>query len=98
MDNALKFSSLNSNITLKTKKINDICEITIIDSGRGMADTQISKIDAFKQFDRNIYEQQGNGLGLIIVKELTELNNGIFKIESQEKLGTKITLEFPVLH
>jgi signal transduction histidine kinase len=97
IDNALKFSAVNTEIWVVAKQIEDIYMISIIDSGRGMADTQISKIDAFKQFDRNIYEQQGNGLGLIIAKELTELNNGIFKIASQKEQGTKIIIEFPIL-
>lgn len=96
IDNALKFSAVNTEIWVIAKRMGDNFMISIIDSGRGMADAQISKIDAFKQFDRNIYEQQGNGLGLIIAKELTELNNGTFKIESQKERGTKIIIEFPI--
>jgi signal transduction histidine kinase len=96
IDNAIKFSSINTEIWVIAKEIDDKYMISIIDSGRGMADSQISKIDAFKQFDRNIYEQQGNGLGLIIAKELTELNNGNFKIVSEKEHGTKIVLEFPI--
>ncbi len=98
LDNALKFSSLNDEIWVVARIIDNNYTISIKDNGRGMADTQISKIDAFKQFDRNIYEQQGNGLGLIIAKELTELNKGIFKIKSQKEYGTKITLEFPIIN
>ena len=41
------------------------------------------------------FEQQGVGLGLIVAKRLTELHKGEFTIESQEGIGTTITLSFP---
>jgi two-component system, sensor histidine kinase and response regulator len=97
IDNAIKFSPVNTEVLITSEKISDKFLTIIVDKGRGMSQIQILEIDAFKQFDRNIYEQQGNGLGLIIAKELTEINNGIFLIESQKELGTKITLEFPIL-
>jgi signal transduction histidine kinase len=46
------------------------------------------------QFEREIYEQQGSGLGLIIAKRLTELLGGKFLITSQPLKGTSVRVSF----
>lgn len=96
LDNALKFSSTGSKIKVKGIISDDKYTIIISDKGRGMSEDQINQIDAFKQFDRKLHEQQGNGLGLIIAKELCELNEGRFWVESLKEVGTKIKIEFNV--
>ena len=45
----------------------------VINVGRGLSAEQIRKIGPHVQFEREKYEQQGAGLGLIIAKRLTEL-------------------------
>ncbi len=39
----------------------------------------------------------GSGLGLSIVKKLVELQKGELKIESKEKIGTKVSVTFPII-
>jgi signal transduction histidine kinase len=47
------------------------------------------------QIDRKMHEQQGLGLGLTIVRRLTELHGGTLTIQSQKGSGTTMTLKLP---
>jgi two-component system sensor histidine kinase/response regulator len=71
--------------------------ITIKDHGRGMSEDQIKKIHMFMQFDRERYEQQGLGLGLMITKRLTEIHGGNIHVDSSPGNGTTLSLSFPIL-
>jgi len=55
---------------------------------------QISRIAPHLQFDRQVYEQQGSGLGLVIAKRMTELLGGRFTIESVPQKGTTVVVSF----
>lgn len=68
--------------------------ISITDNGRGMTPEQISSIGVYMQFNKNLHDQQGSGLGLIIAKKITKLHRGEFIIESSLQEGTKINLIF----
>ncbi|NEO89759.1 MAG: hybrid sensor histidine kinase/response regulator [Moorea sp. SIO3G5] len=82
IDNALKFSELGKSIQIQSYFQDNYFNILVIDHGRGMTPTQIAKLGAYMQFDRQLYEQQGSGLGLIIAKLLTELHGGELNINS----------------
>lgn len=94
-DNAFKFSEPGSKIYIASSKSNGDVKLIISDEGRGFKDDQLEKLDAYIQFEREIYEQQGVGLGLIISKKLVEHYGGEFKLESSYKKGTTITISFP---
>jgi nitrogen-specific signal transduction histidine kinase len=60
-----------------------------------MTKEQIDAIGAYTQFDRQIYEQQGSGLGLSITKKLLDLHDGLLAIQSKDN-QTVVTIELPV--
>lgn len=95
IDNAFKFSPNGSPIEIKSEIQNEFYHLTIIDYGRGMSEEQIKELDAFVQFERKIYEQQGSGLGIAIVKKILQLFNSEMKINSFPGKYTKIYLRFP---
>jgi signal transduction histidine kinase len=70
--------------------------LKVTDQGRGMTPEQISDIGAFRQFDRQKYEQQGMGLGLFISRRLTELYQGKFVIHSAEGKGVTVEVRLPL--
>ena len=96
IDNALKFSSTGSKISLNSQVVDSQWILTIQDRGRGMSKEQIADIGAYMQFDRQLYEQQGMGLGLVIARTLVEFYGGTINVQSQEKLGTKMAIAIPI--
>ncbi len=96
IDNAFKFSLPGSPVMVETTKTDSAYQITICDKGRGMSEHQIALLDAYMQFDRAFYEQQGVGLGFIIAKRLTELHGGKIKLDSRTGMGTTVHITFPI--
>lgn len=96
IDNAFKFSVSENKVEISTKiQANDFV-ISVKDHGRGMTEEQINKIDAYVQFERDEFEQQGMGLGLTISQNLVEMYGGKLKIESNYKKFTEVTISFPL--
>lgn len=95
VDNAFKYSNPRSKVAIRTQVIDQQWIFTIQDSGRGMNENQIANIGAYMQFERQFYEQQGSGLGLVLAKTLLEFYGGEIDIQSQEDLGTKISVTIP---
>ena len=95
IDNAFKYSEQGSKVAIRTQVIDQQWIFTIQDSGRGMNESQIANIGAYMQFERQFYEQQGIGLGLVLAKTLIEFYGGEIDIQSQEDLGTKISVTIP---
>ncbi|NMG08078.1 hybrid sensor histidine kinase/response regulator [Brasilonema sp. UFV-L1] len=91
IDNAFKFSTSGTRVHLKSTLVNHQLIISLTDYGRGMTAAQIAELGAYRQFERQLYEQQGSGLGLIIAKRIAELHGGKLHIHSQ--LGEKTVVQ-----
>ena len=71
--------------------------IAIADTGEGIPEDQIRDIfRPFYQADSK-RNQQGAGIGLNLVKELVELQDGSIQVESKLGEGTTFRIEMPVL-
>ncbi|WP_085899681.1 hybrid sensor histidine kinase/response regulator [Kiloniella majae] len=72
--------------------------ISIADSGIGMDQTDLSKLQQpFTRMNTDPHlSQEGMGLGLAIVKSLIEAHNGIMEIESYPEQGTTVHLYLPL--
>ena len=92
LDNAFKYSSSLVKIYLEetTKNI----EITFQDNGIGVPKNEINRVtERFYRVKGN-EKIEGSGLGLAIVSEIMNNHEGEIKIESEERVGTKIFLIF----
>jgi K+-sensing histidine kinase KdpD len=96
LENALKFSNVGTPIEIETYKYQQSYHLEMIDKGQGMTAEKIANLGIYQKFDRSRYEQQGLGLGLVIVQRLIKLQGGEFKINSIPKQGTVIQLSFPI--
>jgi two-component system sensor histidine kinase/response regulator len=92
VDNAFKFSRQGTPVEVELSADG---RLTVTDRGRGLTSEEINRIGAFQQFDRKKNEQQGLGLGLVLVQKLTAQCNGEFSINSQPGEGTRVQVAFP---
>ncbi len=88
IENAFKFSTLGTPVTVWGAVKGREYLITVSNWGREISPEQIERIGGFMQFDRQKYEQQGTGLGLIIAKRLSELSGGRLDIASADSKTT----------
>lgn len=68
VSNAFKFSPPGSKVEVRMTKAGGGLTLTCRDHGCGMSEEEIAAIGPFKQFHRDVREQQGLGLGLAICK------------------------------
>ncbi len=95
VDNALKFSSRGTPVSVTVRFVDGFCRIAITDRGRGITPEQQREVGAYMQFNRKMFEQQGSGLGLAIARRLAELHGGTLQIDSEAGRGTTVTLSIP---
>jgi CheY-like chemotaxis protein len=96
VDNAVKFSASGTIIKINSQVVDNMFNLSVHDLGRGMTKEQVARIDAFVQFERKTYEQQGIGLGLRIVKKIVELAGGVFAINSIYQQHTTVNISLPL--
>jgi CheY-like chemotaxis protein len=81
LDNALKFSLPSTAVDLTARRTTSHYEIVVTDSGRGMSEVELSQIGIMRQFGRDKFEQQGIGMGLVLVIQFARLAGGFFVLE-----------------
>ncbi|UCE41553.1 MAG: HAMP domain-containing histidine kinase [Candidatus Aminicenantes bacterium] len=100
LNNAVKYTGENSEITVSAKQRGDFVEISVADTGIGIAPEDISKI--FNEFYRSpnakSYKVEGTGLGLAIVKEIVETHHGSISVNSELGKGSIFTIKLPIGH
>ena len=99
LDNAISFSKENQKIDVKiSKSLNKQVVINVIDEGQGFKEKDTTKI--FNRFYSNRPDKFGqhSGLGLNIVKNLTELHKAsITAFNRDDKKGANLEIIFPKL-
>ncbi|MDB4923899.1 sensor histidine kinase KdpD [Mucilaginibacter sp.] len=98
IDNAIKYSTDNPDITISTLNKNGQVVIKVADKGVGMSRDQQTKI--FEQFYRiptgNLHDVKGFGLGLSYVNTVVKRLNGIISVKSEKEKGSEFELKFQV--
>jgi signal transduction histidine kinase len=95
VDNALKFSEAGKPIKVLITAPGQRVTLVVADAGRGMTLDQIREVGAFRQFNRAVLEQQGSGLGLVLVKGIIEASGGTFDLRSGAGEGTTASASWP---
>ncbi|ERT08857.1 response regulator [Lyngbya aestuarii BL J] len=96
VNNAFKFSEPGTPVSVKTEVKDNKFVLLVSDKGREMTPEEIQKVGAYLQFERKLYEQQGSGMGLSIVKRLVELHDGKLIIESIPNKETTVRVELAI--
>lgn len=95
ISNAIKYSRNNTKVKISAQKIGEKLKITVADEGIGMNKEQLEKAtEKFGLADENEDRMDSFGIGLSLVKQLVELQNGTIEIDSEIGKGTKVILLF----
>lgn len=96
--NSFKFTPESGRVTLDCALEKEQLIVQVIDTGRGIGPDNLARIfDRFWQADAaSTRHYQGVGIGLALVKELTEAHGGDVNVESELGKGTKITVRVDV--
>lgn len=96
LSNAIKYTYPGKKVIIRSFQKDEKVIIEVEDKGQGVKPTEIPKL--FEKFAKISSKPTGGetstGLGLSIVKKLTEIMKGNIKVDSEIGKGTKFTLEF----
>jgi PAS domain S-box-containing protein len=95
--NALKFTPAGGSIDVAVRCAGDDAEISVSDTGPGIPSEKHRLIfERFQQLDSSFTRRYpGSGLGLAVVKELTELMGGRVGVESEQDRGSRFWVRLP---
>lgn len=97
ISNSIKFTRPGGTIKISASVENDIATISVEDNGVGMDAEQLAKlfrIDSVFSIP-GTENEKGSGLGLILCKEMIELNGGTIWAESEESKGSTFKFTLP---
>ncbi len=96
LGNAIKFSPEGGKITLELKKEPGFLSFSISDEGEGINEECKNYIfNKFYQSDTS-HKQEGNGLGLALVKKITDICGGTVEVENLKPNGCRFLVKLPV--
>jgi PAS domain S-box-containing protein len=96
MQNALKFTPVGGEISLRVEPREREVAISVHNSGPEIDAKKLpSLFEKFKHFDEGSY-REGLGLGLYIVKELVEAHHGRVEVESRPNVGNCFKVILPL--
>lgn len=99
VDNSIKYSNSNLQITVLFKRNSKKIEIEFSDNGIGISGDQTKKIfqKFYRIYDMDIPNVKGTGLGLYVVREIIKNHKGkVFAFSEGKGKGSKFKIELPI--
>jgi signal transduction histidine kinase len=98
VNNALKYSADDKFLGVKLYRDNGSVKLEVVDHGIGIARRDQSKI--FEKFYRTgdplVHNTKGSGLGLSLVRHITEAHGGEIEVDSTPGKGSRFVLSLPL--
>lgn len=97
IDNGIKYNIPGGDVTVSLQETEKNIVVSVSDTGIGIPEEDHSRVfERFYRVDKSHSKSSGGtGLGLSIVKHGVELHKGQITVESEEKMGTTMTIVFP---
>lgn len=94
--NAIKYTPLDGRIEISFREDDHFDYIMISDTGIGMSEEVLAKVNAQKYFTRTgTLQEKGSGFGLILCRDLLQKQGGTLLIESAKGEGSVFTVQLP---
>ena len=98
VNNALKYSADDKFLGVKLYRDNGSVKLEVVDHGIGIARRDQAKI--FEKFYRTgdplVHNTKGSGLGLSLVRHITEAHGGEIEVDSTPGKGSRFVLSIPL--
>jgi len=95
--NALRHTPEGGLIVVDAEALDRSIEVRVSDTGIGMTSEELGRVfERFYQIEQGQRSHDGSGLGLSIVKELTEAQGGSVAVESTPGQGTTFRVRLPI--
>jgi len=97
INNALKYTPDNGQITVYVGKLINDVYVKVTDTGIGIPNESLDRVfERFYRVDKaRSRDLGGTGLGLAIAKEIIEAHGGTINITSEAAKGTEVTVRLP---
>jgi signal transduction histidine kinase len=96
LSNAVKFTPEGGSIAVATARVNGEVQVSVTDTGPGIAlEDQERIFEEFQQTDVGVEQREGTGLGLALSKRLVELHGGRIWVESEPGHGSRFVFTLP---
>ncbi|MCS7052319.1 MAG: HAMP domain-containing histidine kinase [Ignavibacterium sp.] len=97
LSNAIKFSNHNGKVEITGRKKENYYEVKIKDYGIGIDNEDLNNLFLIdtKVTKKGTDGETGFGFGLVVSNEIMSKLNGTISIESQEGIGTSVTILIP---
>jgi PAS domain S-box-containing protein len=103
MNNAVKYNRDDGKVLIQTDRNksnnneNELIRISVFDNGPGISSENLEKLFIpFERIGADHTDVEGTGLGLTVVKKLTELMSGHVGVDSEEGMGSCFWVELPL--
>ena len=93
IDNALKYTGTGGTITVSSREDGGWVRVTVTDTGCGIPAEHLPNVK--KKFYKANQLVRGSGIGLAVADEILRLHGGTLEIDSQEGVGTTVTISLP---
>jgi PAS domain S-box-containing protein len=99
LTNAVKFTPEQGHVILQVHADGGehLVQFSVIDNGIGIAPEDLARLfQPFEQVDSQLGRQfEGTGLGLVLVKRLTDAHGGSVSVKSEVGIGSSFTINLP---
>lgn len=98
ISNAIKFTPSGGRVTVSLRRDDDVAVVAVADTGIGIPAVELGQLSTrfFRASTATRNAVPGVGLGLTITKAIVTAHGGSIGIESEEGVGTTISLRVPV--
>lgn len=99
LSNAIKYNRPGGQVDVRLGVSAGRVLIEVADTGLGMSRQQLDRLyEPFNRLGREKAGIEGTGIGLTLTRELVLLMNGSIDVDSEEGVGTTLSLSFPAAH